>query len=232
MTRSRIRVVPLGVSDAFRPAADAAAGRRPAAPIILHVGDLHPRRNVRVLIDAVAWLRAHHPELASLTLTLLGRDAGEAATLRARARAAGLDTHAVTFVDDADDASLIEWYRRAAVFAYPSRYEGFGLPVLEAMASGVPVVASNAAALPEVVGDAGLLVDPLDTRAWCEALAAVLCSPARAAALREAGVRRAARFSWTKTAALTLDAYRAAQATQATQATQAGTGSLFRARQT
>ena len=107
---------------------------------------------------------------------------------------------------------MIEWYRRAAVFAYPSRYEGFGLPVLEAMASGVPVVASNAASLPEVVGDAGLLVDPLDARAWSEALAACCRSPARAAALRDAGLRRAARFTWAHTAALTLDAYHAAPA--------------------
>lgn len=218
----RICVVPLGVSDAFRRAADptgkraaeraAARPPAPAAPMILHVGDLHPRRNIGVLIDAVAWLRAHHPELASVALTLVGRDAGDAAPLRARARAAGLDPHAVTFVGDADDETLIEWYRRAAVFAYPSRYEGFGLPVLEAMACGVPVVASTAASLPEVAGDAGLLVDPLDTRAWTEALAAVLCSPARTAALRDAGLRRAARFSWTRTAALTLDAYHAARA--------------------
>lgn len=214
----RIRVVPLGVNGAFRPAVDGAASRRSAlaaaaAPTILHVGDLHPRRNIGVLIDAVARLRAGYPELASLTLTLLGRDAGDAAPLRARALAAGLDTPgAVRFVEDADDEALIEWYRRAAVFAYPSRYEGFGLPALEAMASGVPVVASTAASLPEVVGDAGILVDPLDARAWSEALAAVLLSPERAAALTDAGLRRAARFSWTHTAALTLDAYHAAHA--------------------
>lgn len=221
----RIHVVPLGVSAAFRPAApgtsasDAAgdAARRPSTlapppgPIILHVGDLHPRRNVGVLIDAVAWLRAHQPGLTAVGLTLVGRDAGDGASLRARARAAGLDAHAVTFVEDADDALLIEWYQRAAVFAYPSRYEGFGLPVLEAMACATPVVASTAASLPEVAGDAGVMIDPLDPRAWREALAAVLCSPERAAALRESGLRRAARFTWMNTAALTLDAYRAAQ---------------------
>ena len=209
----RIRVVPLGVNEVFRPTDAGASSPRSAlaAPTILHVGDLHPRRNVGVLIDAVAWLRAHHPELASLTLTLVGRDAGDAAPLRARALAAGLDTPAaVRFVDDADDETLREWYRLASVFAYPSRYEGFGLPVLEAMASGVPVVASTAASLPEVVGDAGLLVDPLDTRAWSEAFASVLRSPTRAAALRDAGILRAARFSWARTAALTLDAYHAA----------------------
>ena len=87
---------------------------------------------------------------------------------------------------------MIEWYRRAAVFAYPSRYQGFGLPVLEAMACGAPVVASTAASLPEVAGDAGLLADPLDARASIEALVAVLDSPGRAADLRDAGLRRAA----------------------------------------
>ncbi len=150
------------------------------------MGDLHPRRNVGLLIDAVAWLRAHHAGLASVTLTLVGRDAGDAAPLRARARAAGLETDAVRFVDDADDQALIEWYRRAAVFAYPSRYEGFGLPVLEAMACGVPVIASTAASLPEVVGNAGLLADPLDVRAWTER-SPRCCVPRRAAA-RDAGI--------------------------------------------
>jgi glycosyltransferase involved in cell wall biosynthesis len=99
-------------------------------------------------------------------------------------------------------------YRCATALVYPSLYEGFGLPLLEAMASGVPVLASNAASIPEVVGDAGLLLDPHDTPAWADAIVQIVCDEHLRARLRASGVARAAQVTWRRTAQLTLDVYR------------------------
>jgi glycosyltransferase involved in cell wall biosynthesis len=118
--------------------------------------------------------------------------------LRARVTLAG-------FVPDADLAAL---YAGARVFAYPSLYEGFGLPVLEAMQCGTPVITSNTSALPEVVGDAAVCVAPEDTDALCEALRRLVTDDAWAAELRRRGLARARLFTWDRTAALTVEAYR------------------------
>jgi glycosyltransferase involved in cell wall biosynthesis len=122
---------------------------------------------------------------------------------------AGLEGR-VVFPGYVDDADLPALYSAAAVFVYPSLYEGFGLPPLEAMACGTPVISSNAASLPEVVGDAALLVDPTDTTALAQALHAVLSQPSLHADLRKRGLSQAARFSWQRCAAETLGAYQAA----------------------
>ena len=99
------------------------------------------------------------------------------------------------------------WYSAADAFVYPSRYEGFGIPPLEAMACGTPVVASNASSLPEVIGDAGVLVDPGDEEALAAAISTVLTDRGEAQRLKQLGLARARRFSWFEAARRTADIY-------------------------
>jgi alpha-1,3-rhamnosyl/mannosyltransferase len=200
----RIDVVPLGVGAQFTPAVWT---RRD--DFVLHVGDLHPRRNLPMLLDVVMALRRGDPRCASLRLVLAGVDRGVLDGLRRQAAALPAS---LEYVGRPSDTALVDLYRRAAVFAYPSRYEGFGLPVLEAMACGAPIIAGRTGAVPEVVGDAGVLIDPEDRAAWQEALQAVLSDPARRARLSGAAVTRACDFTWERTARATLACYQRAVA--------------------
>jgi glycosyltransferase involved in cell wall biosynthesis len=106
------------------------------------------------------------------------------------------------------DDQLLALYQEATALVYPSRYEGFGLPVLEAMACGTPVIASRAASMPEVLGEAGVLLDPDDTPGWAQAIANVVTDEGLRARMRTAGVARAREFTWARTARLTLAVYR------------------------
>jgi glycosyltransferase involved in cell wall biosynthesis len=198
---ARIDVVPLGVSPRFSP--DPGVSRE---PFVLHVGDLHPRRNLAMLLDAVMQLRRSEPALAALRLVLIGADRGLLSSLTAQAAGSGALLHAGTPGDD----ELLGWYRRAAVFAYPSRYEGFGLPPLEAMACATPVLASTAGSVPEVTGSAVPLLDVDDAVGWREAIRRVLGDAAHAAELGERGVARAAEFTWARTAVATVATYKRA----------------------
>ena len=105
------------------------------------------------------------------------------------------------------EAELIALYQQASLFVFPSLYEGFGLPVLEAMACGCPVIASNTSSLPEVVGNAGILVNPTSTTELMEAMAQVLTDTTLAQTLRKTGREQAEQFSWEKTARATADLY-------------------------
>jgi glycosyltransferase involved in cell wall biosynthesis len=209
----RITVAPLGVSAAFAPAAaaplamDLPAGVSP--PFLLHVGDLHDRRNLAVVLDAVLQARRHFGAAAALTLVLAGIDRGIGDGLCAIARAADAPDVVVRLGVVAED-QLQALYRTAAALVYPSRYEGFGLPVLEAMASGTPVIGSLAASIPEVLGDAGVLVDPEDVQGWADAIVTVVNDEHRRAGMRAAGLARAAQFTWGRTARITLGVYRRA----------------------
>ena len=197
-----IDVVPLGVAPEFSP--NRAVTRE---PFVLHVGDLHPRRNLPLLVDAVLALRQNEPACSRLRLILAGADFGVLADLRRQASAA---PDALGFVGKPDDTGLLDLYRRAAVFAYPSRYEGFGLPLLEAMACGTPVVAAAAGSLPEIVGDAAPLLSPDDPGSWRGMIRRILTEPALGADISARALVRARSFTWDRTARGTLDCYRRA----------------------
>jgi len=204
----RIVVTYEGVDERFRPAppeAVAAIRARYGLPerFILYVGTLEPRKNLPTLFAAYRSLLARWPELG---LVVAGRPGWLTEGIFRSLRDLGLEGR-VRLLGYVPDADLPALYSAAAVFAFPSRYEGFGLPPLEAMACGTPVVVADTSSLPEVVGEAGLRVPPDQPEAWVEALAAALSREELRTRLREAGLRRAARFRWAETAARTLAAY-------------------------
>jgi glycosyltransferase involved in cell wall biosynthesis len=200
-----IKVVPLGVGAPFLRSTRHPLPPGVTEPYVLHVGDLHPRRNLRTLVRALARLQPLPANRTMPMLVLAGVDRGEHATLEEEARHAHLRIH---FAGAVDDTTLASLYAGAAAFAYPSRYEGFGLPLLEAMACGTPVLAARAGATPEVVGDAGILVDPDDEAEMAAGIARLIDDTVLASRLREAGRRRAENYTWDRTAMLTMDAYR------------------------
>jgi glycosyltransferase involved in cell wall biosynthesis len=206
--RERITVAPLGVSDRFAPV-DGPNETLPAgitAPFLLHVGDLHERRNLPLVVHAMLEAQ-RRPGMPPLSLVLAGVDRGIGDRLRAYAREAE-SPDAVVCLGPVMDSQLLTLYRAATAMVYPSRYEGFGLPVLEAMACGTPVIASRAASIPEVLGDAGVLLDPDDEPGWADAIAKVVNDAWLRGHMRRAGLTRAREFTWARTASITLDVYR------------------------
>lgn len=199
----RVAVVPMAVETTFADAGDGAEVPLPDGlldPFALHVGDIHARRSPDVVLRALAAIERRGGP--AVPLVLAGVDRGEVTAL------ASLAPGRVFALGRVDEAVLTTLYRRAALLVYPSRYEGFGFPIIEAMAAGLPVVASNAASLPEVAGDAALLVDPEDADGWADAVTRLLHDAALRADLVTRGKARAAEFTWARTARLTADVYR------------------------
>jgi glycosyltransferase involved in cell wall biosynthesis len=205
---TRVTVVHHGVADRFRqPVVDLERARKIAGgnePYFLYVGTVQPRKNLERVIEAFAD--------ASVQLTNQGRTpvlviAGKRGWLSegiARRTADLGIADRVRFVGYVADDDLPALYREALAFVFPSLYEGFGMPVLEAMACGAPVLTSNSSSLPEVAGDAAIIVDPLDTRAIAEGLVRLACDAALRQELRQRGHQRAAQFTWDRCAEETL----------------------------
>lgn len=171
----------------------------------LFVGTLEPRKNLVTLIDAYAMLPASERPL----LVLAGGKGWDSAPIFEAVARHGLeDTVRLPGFLAAEDLPL--WYNGAEAFLYPSIFEGFGLPVLEAMACGTPVIVSDTSSLPEVVGDAGACVPPADAAAWRDALRRAATDAQWSAEARERGLERARRFSWAHTARETVASYRRA----------------------
>ena len=172
---------------------------------ILYTGTLEPRKNVTAIIEAFNILKR---EMAlPHRLVIAGRKGWLYDGLFKQIEELKLGRD-VIFTDFVPDEDLVALYNGASLFVYPSLYEGFGLPPLEAMACGCPVVTSNTSSLPEVVGDAGLMVDPRRPEELAEAMARIIEDSALRAELREKGLKRAAEFSWRRCAEETLAVYR------------------------
>lgn len=220
---ARIQVLYPGVESRFHPIAD--KDHDPIAcdgtgldqireryglhfPFILSVGTLQPRKNYIRLIEAFGQMKdmAAGDDVRRMRLVIVGGKGWLYEEIFARVEALGL-TDAVLFLGRLADEDLPALYNLADLFVFPSLYEGFGLPVLEAMACGVPVVCSTASSLPEVIGDAGLMVDPHDVEGLAVAMARVIADRALRARMVEKGLARARRFTWTAAAERLLDIY-------------------------
>lgn len=202
--RSRLRLVPLAPAAAFfHPQPPGPEARE---PVLLHVGDLHPRRDLPCAVATLA--RLVSAGTRPWRLVLIGADRGSLDDVRRAAAERGVADR-VEHLDGVSDAALRDWYARAFALLYPSRYEGFGLPVAEALASGLPVVAADAGSVPEVLGGAGALFAAGDDVA-AAALVAALTDDGEYRRCQEAGRTRAAQLTWERTAALTLDVLREA----------------------
>jgi glycosyltransferase involved in cell wall biosynthesis len=202
-----------GVSDKFQPstAVDVRDFReREGLPerYILYVGTLEPRKNLDTLLRAYAQL----PSRPKVKLVLAGATGWQTSPFFRLLDDLELKDHVILpgFVPN---DQLPMWYSAAEVFVYPSLYEGFGLPLLEAMACGTPVIAANTTSLPEAVGDAGLLVAPLNPSAWADALESLVTDPRARADFSRRGPERARHFSWENTARQTALSYHRALGT-------------------
>jgi len=201
---AKVRVAPLGVDPAFF------ALTRVPEKFLLAVSTLHPHKNLERLLTAFAAFRKRLPEFRLVVAGMRGFHTGPLERLRAEAGLA--DT--VEFTGWIPREDLYNLYARAWAFIYPSTFEGFGLPLVEALAAGIPTACSAIQPLAGVAGDAALCFDPADVSAICEVMMRLVTDQALRARLAVEGPRRAIEFSWTATARATLDALQEAAAEQ------------------
>ncbi|MEB2360459.1 MAG: glycosyltransferase family 4 protein [Bryobacteraceae bacterium] len=211
ITPEKIEVIPNAVSSSFRP-----ISRRNAAewvrqrfgiqtPYILTVGDLQPRKNHAGLIRAYEQLVRNHPEIQH-SLVLVGKQTWHAPQVLEAARRSGL-ANRIVFTGWVNDEELLQIYGGCDLFVFPSFYEGFGLPILEAMACGRAVACSGTSAMPEVADSAAILFDPRSAEEMVRAMRDVLLDAGLRGRLERLGLQRASLFSWDRAACQTLDVY-------------------------
>ena len=215
--QGRVHVTPLAPSPLFRPIRDLeplqsiCSRYGIGSQFILAVGNLQPRKNLLRLMAAYASLRASGQ---AVQLVIVGQAQWQSSTVYAAVERFGLEKD-VVFTGYVPDEDLVLLYNAARIFIYPSVYEGFGLPILEAMACGVPSIASSSSAMPEVAGDAALLVDPHQEEAMAQAMLRLLTDADLAEHLAAKGMAWVTQFSWRRTATETAAIYRAVQNGQA-----------------
>jgi glycosyltransferase involved in cell wall biosynthesis len=176
------------------------------APFVLYAGNIKPHKNLERLIESFHLLR-QNPEFKDVQLLIIGDEISKYATLRRAVHRHKLHKH-VRFFGFVPDRTLAALYRLANVFVFPSLYEGFGLPPLEAMASGTPVITSNVSSLPEVVGNAAIMIDPYEPAAIADAMRRVLTDATLRADLQRRGLARAREFSWERSVQRVREIYR------------------------
>ena len=211
VTEDKITVLYSGADKRFQPVTDGSKIRAVRqkhnlvnTPYILSVGTVQPRKNYQMLIRAFAPVAQHHPH----NLIISGGKGWLYDEMMAEVEKQGLNgrVHFIGFVDDEDLPTL---YSEATLFVMPSIYEGFGIPILEAMGCGTPVISSNVSSLPEVTGDASVLLPPDNQLAWTEAIENLLQNPAQREALVKLGFAQTKKFSWQKSAKQLLQIYNA-----------------------
>jgi glycosyltransferase involved in cell wall biosynthesis len=211
LDEQKVVALPYGVSSTFRPVAREAAQRSLAEsfnvpfPFVLTVGDLQPRKNHLGLIHAFEELVKTYPQLPH-HLVIVGNDTWYAPTVRAAARKSAAHDR-IHFAGFVDDDHLRRLYGACDLMVCPSFYEGFGLPILEAMACGRAVACSNTSAIPEVADSAAILFDPCSQRDLVTSMRDLLLNSELRLRMERLGAQRASLFSWEKTAARTLDLY-------------------------
>lgn len=206
---AQIDVVYPGVDSAYAPQEETAVtqfkkGRGIDGRFILHVGTLQPRKNIPTLLQAFAQL-----EDRTMKLVLIGGKGWLFDEIFAQIQQLGVEER-VLFPGYVPDAELPLWYASADLFVFPSVYEGFGMPVVEAMACGTPVVASNSSSIPEAVGKAGLLFEPHNPSELAERIVSVLQNSQLSAKMRQLGLEQARRFSWARAGRETAVVYQTA----------------------
>jgi glycosyltransferase involved in cell wall biosynthesis len=206
----KITVIHEAADLVYRPLADAGAiaqvlrTYRLASPFILCVGTIEPRKNLTMLLQAFRRLLDHGA--CEVQLVIAGREGWLAAEFYALRERLGLNER-VRLLGPLPAGELAALYNAATAFVMPSLYEGFGLPLVEAMSCGAPVLVSNVSSLPEIAGSAGLRLDPSDPLAWADALARLLADGALRQSMRRQSLLRAQAFSWSRAARQTLDVY-------------------------
>ncbi len=211
LEENKVLVVPLAAAPEFRPISREAATSTVRerfsirGPFILSVGDMQPRKNHIGLIRAFAKLVKAYPQLTH-NLVLVGKPTWFSPKIKDAARESGVEDR-IQFFGFVSDADLLQLYNACDCFVFPSFYEGFGFPALEAMACGRAVVCSDASALPEVVDGAAILFDPYAIDEMVRAIADVLLDAELRGRMERLGIQRAAHFSWQKTAQKTLEVF-------------------------
>jgi glycosyltransferase involved in cell wall biosynthesis len=216
--QSCVTVVPLAAEPRFTPNVPEGDIERAQArydlpeSYVLYLGNFDPRKNIETLFQVYVWCGETIGDEFPLVIngdadTMATTSGGERVTLAQMARTLEVETE-VRFIGRVAEEDKPALYAGARCFLFPSTYEGFGLPALEAMACGTPVVGSNAASISEVVGNAGMLVDPMDARRMAGALIAACTEDELHAKLRQRGLLRAAQFTWQRTALETLAVFR------------------------
>lgn len=210
VSADKIEVIPNGIDERLaRPPSEEEIARvrqrfQLQDRFVLYAGNIKPHKNVDRLIEAFSILKQEHP--GETKLVIIGDETSKYPILRRLVHRHRLHQH-VRFLGFVPDETLAALYRLASVFVFPSLYEGFGLPPLEAMALGTPVVTSNVSSLPEVVGDAALLIDPMDPHAIATAMARLLTDATLRDDLIDRGFKRVQDFSWARSAARTREVY-------------------------